>query len=50
MKFGIHCENVWLQMVDYSLKPYTLSIAMGDCDIVLGVQWLWKLVPITMDF
>jgi hypothetical protein len=50
MKCGGHCENVWLQMGDYSLKTHMFSIEMGGCDIVLGVEWLQTLGPITMDF
>jgi len=37
MKCGDHCENVKLQMGDYTLKTHMFSIAMGGCDIVLGV-------------
>jgi len=50
MKCGGHCENVKLQMGDYRLKTHMFSIAMGGCDIVLGVEWLRTLGPITMDF
>jgi hypothetical protein len=50
MKCGGHCENVRLQMGDYSLKTHMFSIEMGGCDIVLGVEWLQTLGPITMDF
>jgi hypothetical protein len=45
-----HCENVHLQIGDYSLKSHMFSIEMGGCDIVLGVEWLQTLGPITMDF
>jgi hypothetical protein len=49
MKCGA-CENVKLQMGDYTLKTHMFSIAMGGCDIVLGVEWLHTLGPITMDY
>jgi hypothetical protein len=39
-----------LQIGDYSLKSHMFSIEMGGCDIVLGVEWLHTLGPITMDF
>jgi hypothetical protein len=50
MKCGGHCENVKLQMGDYHLKTHMFSIAMGGCDIVLGVEWIHTLGPITMDY
>jgi hypothetical protein len=50
MKCGGHCENFKLQMGDYHLKNNMFSIAMGGCDIVLGVEWLHTLGPITMDY
>jgi hypothetical protein len=50
MKCGGRCENVKLQMGDYTLKTHMFSIAMGGCDIVLGVEWLRTLGPITMDY
>jgi hypothetical protein len=50
MKCGGPCENVWLQMDDYSLKTHMFDIEMGGCDIVLGVEWLRTLGLITMDF
>jgi hypothetical protein len=37
-------------MGDYSLKCPMFSIEMGGSDVVLGVEWLCTLVPITMDF
>jgi hypothetical protein len=37
-------------MGEYSLKNHMFSIEMGGCDIVLGVEWLRTLGPITMDF
>jgi hypothetical protein len=43
MKCGGHCENVCLQIGDYSLKSHMFSIEMGGCDIVLGVEWLHTL-------
>jgi hypothetical protein len=50
MKCGGRCENVKLQMGDYNLKTHMFSIAMGGCDIVLGVEWIRTLGPITMDY
>jgi len=50
MKYGNECENVKLQMGDYSLKTRMFAIGMGGCDIVLGVEWLRTLGPMTMDF
>jgi hypothetical protein len=50
MKCGGHCENVCLQIGQYHLKSHMFSIDMGGCDIVLGVEWLHTLGPITMDF
>jgi hypothetical protein len=37
-------------MGDYHLKNRMFAIDMGGCDIVLGVEWLRTLGPITMDF
>jgi hypothetical protein len=37
MKCGGCCENVKLQMRNYTLKTHMFSIAMGGCDIVLCV-------------
>ena len=45
-----HCENVKLQMGDYHLKTHMFAINMGECDIVLGAEWIHTLGPITMDF
>jgi hypothetical protein len=50
MKCGGCCENVCLQIGQYNLKYHMFSIDMGGCDIVLGVEWLCTLGPITMDF
>lgn len=50
MKCGGWCENVKLQMGDYSLKTYMFSIKMGGCDIFLCIQCLIMLGPITMVF
>jgi hypothetical protein len=50
MKCGGHCENVCLQIGDYHLKSHMFAIDMGDCDIVLGADWLRTLGPILMDF
>jgi hypothetical protein len=50
MKCGGCFENVHLQIGQYHLKSHMFSIDMGDCDIVLDVEWLHTLVPNTMDF
>jgi hypothetical protein len=50
MKCGGHCENLSLQMGDYSLETHMFYIEMGGCGIVLGIELLWTLGPITMDF
>jgi hypothetical protein len=50
MKCGGHCENVKLQMGDCHMKIHLFSISMCGCDIVLGVEWLFTLIPITMDY
>eukprot|EP00253_Pinus_taeda_P002246 PITA_02246 len=50
MKCEGHCENAKIQMGDNQLKTHMFSIHMGGCDIVLGVEWLCTLGPITMDF
>eukprot|EP00253_Pinus_taeda_P031893 PITA_31893 len=50
MKCERHYENIKLQMGDYHLKTHMFAINMGGCDIVLGVEWLRTLSPITMDF
>ena len=39
-----------LQIGQYNLKSHMFSINMGDCDIVLKVEWLHTLSPILMDF
>jgi hypothetical protein len=44
------CENVYLQIGYYFLKSHMFVIEMGRCDIVMGVEWLHTLGPITMDF
>jgi hypothetical protein len=50
MKYGGHCENVCLKIGHYHMKYHMLSIDMGCCDIVHGIEWLRTLGPITMDF
>jgi hypothetical protein len=50
MKCGARCENVQLQIGHYHLKSHMYAIAMGGCDIVLGVEWLHTLGPIIMEF
>jgi hypothetical protein len=37
-------------MGEYHLKSYMFSIDMGGCDVVLHVEWLHALGPITMYF
>ena len=37
MPRGGHYENVRLQLGDYHLKTHMFAIAMGGCDIFLGV-------------
>jgi hypothetical protein len=44
------CENPKFQSDDYLLKYNMFTIEMGGCDLILGVQWLCILSPITMDF
>jgi hypothetical protein len=50
MKCGGCCENVHLQIGDYHLKSHMFAIDMGDCDIVMGADWLRTLGHILMDF
>jgi len=50
MKCEGHCEDVKIQMGNYQLKTHMFVIYMGGCDIVLDVEWLLTLGPITMDF
>jgi hypothetical protein len=50
MKCGGHCENVRLQIGQYHLKYHMFVIEMDDCDIMIDVEWLRTLIPITMDF
>jgi hypothetical protein len=50
MKCGGRCEIAHLQIGDYHLKSHMFVIDMGDCDIVLGADWLRTLGPILMDF
>jgi len=50
MKCGGHFENVHLQIGHYHLKSHMFSIEMGGFNIVLGVEWLRTLGPITMEF
>jgi hypothetical protein len=50
MKCGGHYENVFLQIIQYHLKSHMFVIDMGDCDIVLGVEWLRSPSPVIMDF
>lgn len=46
MKYGGHCENVCLQIGQYHMKSHMSFIYMGDCEIVLGVEWIRTLGPI----
>jgi hypothetical protein len=50
MKYGGSCENVRIQIRQYHLKYHMFSIDIGDCDIVLNVEWLHTLRYILMDF
>jgi hypothetical protein len=50
MKCGFHSENVKLQIGYYHPKTHMFSISMSGCDIVLGVEWICTLRPITMDY
>ena len=50
MKCGGHCENVRVQMGDYSLKTHMFDIQRGVCDISLWAEWLRKTSPITVGF
>ena len=50
MKCGGHCENVHLQIGHDNMKSHIFATEMGNCDIVLGVERLHTLGPITMDF
>ena len=43
-------ENVRFQLGDYHLKTHMVTIYMGGCDMVLGVEWIQSLGPITIDF
>ena len=49
MKCGGWCEKVKLQMGDYHLKKHMFSLDIDGCDIVLGVEGLHTLWPVTMD-
>jgi hypothetical protein len=50
MKCGGCCHNVKLQMGDYHMKTHMFSISMGGCDIVLRMEWIHTLGPITMEY
>jgi hypothetical protein len=50
MKCWGHCENVHLQIGHYKFKYHMFSINMGGCDILLVVEWICTLGPISMDF
>jgi hypothetical protein len=50
MKCGGCCENLYLQIGEYSLKYHMFAIDISGCDIVLCVECLHTLIPITMDF
>jgi hypothetical protein len=49
-KCGGWCENVKLQMGEYSLNTHMFAIEMGNCDIILGVECLRTSGPMTMHF
>ena len=40
MECDRECENVKLEMGDYSFKIHIFSIEIGACNVVLGVDWL----------
>jgi hypothetical protein len=44
------CENVCLKIGQSYLKSHMFSIDMGRYDIVIGVELICTLGPITMDF
>ena len=51
------CHNVKLSMGHYTLKSDMYTLPLGECDIVLGVQWLrtlgtmqWNFVELWMTF
>jgi hypothetical protein len=50
MKCGGRFQNDKLQMGEYQLKTHLFSINMGGCDLVLRLECLCTLKPITMDF
>jgi hypothetical protein len=37
------CENVKIQMGDYTFKSHMLFISMGGFNIVLGMEWIHTL-------
>jgi hypothetical protein len=41
---------VRLQIGQYHVQYHMFAIDMGSCDIVLDVEWLRSLIPITIDF
>jgi hypothetical protein len=49
MKCGGFCENMQLEIGQYHLKYHMFSTDMGNCDILLNVEWLQTLGPIIMD-
>jgi len=50
MKCRGQCENVKLKMGYYQLKSHIFAIEMGGHDVVLDLERLHTLDPITMDF
>jgi len=50
MKCGGHFESMCLQIGQYNQKSHMFSIDIGGYFIVLSVEWLHTLGPITMDF
>jgi hypothetical protein len=50
LKCGGQSENVKLQIGEYYLKTHMFTIDMGGYDVVVGVEWLDTLGPITLDF
>ena len=37
------CHNVHISMGDYNLRSDMFSLPLGECDVVLGAQWLHTL-------
>ena len=44
------CRNVHISIEDYNLHSDMFALPLGECDVVLGAQWLCTLGPILWDF